>query len=376
MKPNFPSSVAAAVSLILLTCAATATHAQEAQVTGAETDLDEVVVTAEKSTRSSVALTEEALQDLLPGINPLKAIQTLPGVIFETADPWGNNEQNESLIIHGFSTQQLGYTLDGVPLGDQSYGNYNGLSVSRALSSENVARVELASGAGSVGVASTSNLGGAIETYSSDPRKEFGADVRHTLGSYDTGRTFVRIDSGDMGGNSAYVSYLHHDARAWDFNGHQGGDQLNAKFVHDDDIGKFTAFLDLQKKVEPNEDATAFGNQQTAAAASFTPYTRPFIYPNYAAGLAYLNATGAPPAIYGNNFSNYFSAAQRKDALAYLNYDWKIADGITWSNQAYYHANIGRGIVAGPVNQAGLPGSLRHLFPGPEPGADLRWHGL
>lgn len=364
MKPNSAQSVAAAVSLILLTCVATATRAQQVQV-GAETDLDEVVVTAEKSTRSTVALTEEALQDLLPGINPLKAIQTLPGVIFETADPWGNNEQNQSLIIHGFSTQQLGYTLDGVPLGDQQYGNYNGLSVSRAVTSENVARVELASGAGSVGVASTSNLGGAIETFSSDPRREFGADVRHTLGSYDTGRTFVRIDSGDFGGgNSAYVSYLHHDARAWDFDGHQGGDQLNAKFVHEDDMGKFTAYLDLQKKVEPNEDATAFGNQQTTAAAGFTPYTRPFLYPNYAAGMAYLSATGAPPAIYGNNFSNYFSAAQRKDALGYVNYDWKIAPDMTWSNQAYYHANIGRGIVAGPVNQAGLPGLFAIYFPG------------
>ena len=34
-----------------------------------------------------------------------------------------------------------------------------------------------------------------------------------------------------------------------------------------DDIGKLTFFADWNYKVEPNEDATAFGNQQTAAAA-------------------------------------------------------------------------------------------------------------
>jgi hypothetical protein len=103
----------------------------------------------------------------------------------------------------------------------------NGLSVSRALTSENVSRVELASGAGALGVASTSNLGGVIETYSSDPSKMLGLDLRETGGSYSTTRTFARFDTGEFaGGNSAYISYLHHDARAWDFDGHQRGDQV------------------------------------------------------------------------------------------------------------------------------------------------------
>jgi hypothetical protein len=217
-----------------------------AQKTNEDDDLQEIVVTAQKTTRSSVLISGTESQKLLPGISPLKAIETLPGVIFETADPWGNNEQNESLVIHGFTTQQLGYTMDGVPLGDQQYGNYNGLSVSRALSSENVSHVELGSGAGSLGVASTSNLGGAIQTYSSAPLKGLGIDVRETVGSYDTTRTFVRLDTGSFGeGNSAYVSYLHQDARAWDFDGHQRGDQINLKVVHEDSIGTLTIFADL-----------------------------------------------------------------------------------------------------------------------------------
>ncbi len=51
-----------------------------------------------------------AMQKVLPGVNPLKALQTLPGVRFHTADPWGNNEQNLALLVHGFDGQQLGYT--------------------------------------------------------------------------------------------------------------------------------------------------------------------------------------------------------------------------------------------------------------------------
>ncbi len=347
----------------------TAAFAQDdagAMTAGALPDgFETVVVTAQRTTRSSVVISGLESQKLLPGISPLKAIQTLPGVVYETADPWGNNEQNESLVIHGFTTQQLGYTMDGVPLGDQQYGNYNGLSPSRTIASENVARVDLSTGTGSLGVASTSNLGGAIETYSSDPIKSLGIDLRQTFGSYGAKRTYFRFDTGDfLDGNAAYLSYVHQDARAWDFAGRQRGDQVNAKFVHDDEVGRLTVFADWDSKVEPNEDATAFGNQQTAAAANFTPYTRPFIYPNYAAGLAYLNAAGAPPTAAGNNFTNYFSAAQRQDEIGYVQYDWRIADNITWSNQGYYHNDSGRGIVAGPVNQAGLPGLFAIYFPG------------
>ena len=323
------------------------------------TSVSELVVTNSKTTRSAVAIGTEEVQKILPGINPLKAIQTLPGVLFETADPWGNNEQNEFLYVHGFAKEQLGYTMDGVPLGDQSYGNYNGLSISRAVISENVDRVVLSSGAGALGVASSSNLGGAIETFSRDPSKTLTFDLRQTVGSYDTTRTFLRADSGEFGdGNSGYVSYLHHDARAWDFNGHQRDDQANAKFVHDGAMGKLTAYLDWQTKVEPNEDAVNQG-----AGATYIPYTRPFLYPDLKTGLAYLDPTGAPPAVFGNNFSNYHSAAQREDLLGYVKYDWKLNDAMTWSNQVYYHYDYGRGIVAGPVNQAGLPGLFTTYFP-------------
>ena len=334
----------------------------------AAADTGAVVVTASRTTRSAVALGSKEIQKILPGVSPLKAIQTLPGVLYETADPWGNNEQNVSLFVHGFSTQQLGFTIDAIPLGDQQYGNYNGLSPSRAVTSENVSSVVLSSGAGSLGVASTSNLGGAIETFSSDPSKAFGVDVRQTFGSYDTYRTYARIDTGDIAGtnNRAYVSFVRQDQRAWDFDGQQGGDQVNAKFVHEGEHGKLTLYGDYDTKIEPNEDATGFGNQQTAVAKGFTPYTRPYLFPDLQSGLDYLKTgalPGTPPVALGNNFSNYFSAAQRDDILLYAKYDWNLRPGMTWSNQIYYHNNFGRGIVAGPVNNAGLPALFATYFP-------------
>ena len=77
-----------------------------------------------------------------------------------------------------------------------------------------------------------------------------------------------------------------------------------------------------------------------------------------------MNASGAPPAALGTNFSNYYSAAQRVDLLGYVNYDWFLTNDMTWSNQVYYHYDQGRGIVAAPVNQAGLPTLFAIYFPG------------
>ena len=112
------------------------------------TNVETVIVTSDReATNPAVTINNVQAQKILPGISPLKAIQSLPGVLYATADPWGNNEQNESLVVHGFTTQQLGYTMDGVPLGDQQYGPYNGLSPSRAITSENGQRRAAGSGA-------------------------------------------------------------------------------------------------------------------------------------------------------------------------------------------------------------------------------------
>jgi outer membrane receptor protein involved in Fe transport len=327
-------------------------------------DGGQIIVTADR-TRSATTITGVEIQNILPGVSPLKAIQTLPGVTYLTADPWGNNEQNASLYIHGFNSGQLGYTMDDVPLGDQNYGNYNGLSVSRSVISENVGRVTVSTGAGELRVASTSNLGGAIETVSSDPRDKVGLEVNQTIGSYDTSRTFVRFDSGDMGaGTSFYVSAVRQKARAWDFNGRQGGWQGNFKLVHDDRQRRVTAYVAYSDKTEPNEDATTIYKTPANAAQAFQPYTRPFFYPDFAEALAYLDAAGAVPADQSVNYRNYYSDAQRTDWLVYLKDEERLTDRISFSVQGYYHHNDGVGVVAGPITVAGLPDLFRRYFPG------------
>ncbi|AUW60431.1 TonB-dependent receptor [Sphingobium sp. SCG-1] len=349
-----------ALSSALLTAGPAFAQSPDADANSIAADGASSIIVTAKTTRSATALPQSEMQKILPGVSPLKAIQTLPGVLYITADPWGYNEQNAQIFIHGFAGNQLGYTMDGIPLGDQSYGNYNGLSPQRAVISENVGRVVVSTGAGDLATASNSNLGGTVETYSSDPLDTLGIQAAQTVGSYSTSRTYVRIDSGKFGpgdANSAYISAARQRARAWDFNGKQGGWQANAKFVHDSDIGKITLFFDYNDMTQPNEDATVFFKPSAGGTATpvqlYTPYTKPFFYPDFDAyRTSYLSGAGNSPTAEGSNYRNYYSDAQRTDYLGYLRYDARISDNINWSTTGYYHHNDGAGVVAGPLGQS------------------------
>lgn len=183
----------AVLSIAISQCLATAAHAQASDPGSSR--VEEVVVLGRGETRQVQSMRAEQLDVLPAGTSPLKAIERLPGVNLQAADPYGAYEWSARITVRGFNTNQLGYTLDGVPLGDFTYGNHNGLHISRAIPSENVGRVQLSQGAGSVDIASTSNLGGAIEFFSLEPAATFGMDVEQMIGSDSARRTFAKMET-------------------------------------------------------------------------------------------------------------------------------------------------------------------------------------
>ena len=92
-------------------------------------------------TRQVQTITAQQIQQLPAGTSPLKAIENMPGVNFQSADPYGWYEWSTLITVRGFNQNRMGFTLDGVPLGDMTYGNHNGLHISRAIPTELVERV-------------------------------------------------------------------------------------------------------------------------------------------------------------------------------------------------------------------------------------------
>ncbi|NBW12435.1 MAG: Plug domain-containing protein, partial [Caulobacteraceae bacterium] len=118
--------------------------------------VEDIVVIGSGQTRSVSTLTPQNLETLPPGTSIQKALNILPGVMAQSIDALGVNEQSLSLQVRGFSTTHLGYSLDGMPLGDGAYNNYNGLTISRALISDNLGRADLATGIAGLSIPSTS----------------------------------------------------------------------------------------------------------------------------------------------------------------------------------------------------------------------------
>jgi iron complex outermembrane receptor protein len=364
----------------LAVLAATPAFAEDAAVDAAADggDVEEIVVLGQGQARQVQELGAADIALEVSGISPLKAIDKLPGVNFQAADPFGAYEWSARISIRGFSQNQLGFTLDGVPLGDMAYGNHNGLHISRAIISENVGRVEVAQGAGSLSAASTSNLGGTIEFFSREPAQEFGVDASATYGSDDTKRAFVRLDSGEFisGGPRLSLSYAWQDADKWKGDGVQRQDQVNARIVQPVGDGQFFGFVNYSNRRENDyQDLSAdminrlgyrwdnFAKDWDTAVKVAQVYQNQVSRSTNPVGpLPYPTAGLAFPAPVGTVDDAYYDAAGlRKDWLAGVGVDAPLNEYWTLKAMGYYHGNKGRGLWFTPyvTTPGGAPMALR-----------------
>ena len=246
----------------------------------AEEAADEIVVFGRGETRQVQELSSKELLILAPGTSPLKAIEKLPSVNFQSADPFGTYEWSSRVSIRGFNQNQLGYTLDGIPLGDSTYGNNNGLHIGRAIISENIGVTRVSQGSGSIGTQATNNLGGTLEFFSLDPNSGTGADVNLTYGSENTLRGFARVNFGEAGGIRGFVSGVYHNAEKWKGGGDQRNWQINAKAIIPVGEAEFDAYFAYSNRAE--QDYQDLSLEMIGRLG----YDHDNFFPDYAAAIA------------------------------------------------------------------------------------------
>lgn len=318
---------------------------------------EEIIVYGRGQTRSQAEVTAADIRLITPGSSPFKAIEKLPGVNFQSADPFGVYEWSTRISLRGFNQNQLGFTLDGIPLGDMSYGNTNGLHISRAIISDNIGTVRVSQGAGAIGTASTSNLGGTIEFESRDPGQELGIAGNLTYGSAETLRGFARIDSGNMGGLRASLSYAYLDAGKWKGDGAQRSHQVNAKAVYDFSAdAKVTAFVNFTDRKENDyqdlslEQINRLGYDWDNIS---TDWPKALRIAQIAANRGDVgggvprrpNTAGTvyPSPITSVDDAYYDAGGLRRDWLTGVKLDGNLASNVKASIQGYYHSNKGQG---------------------------------
>lgn len=307
------------------------------------------------------------------GTSPLRAIQKLPSVNFQSADAFGTYEWSTRITIRGFNQNQLGFNLDGIPLGDMSYGNNNGLHISRAISAENIGNTVVSQGSGAIDTQSTNNLGGTLNFYSMDPKNALGIDAIATGGSNDTWRGFLRGGIGTRDGARAFASVAYATTGKWKGEGEQRQLNVNAKGVvplgsvtldgminYSDRAEQDYQDLSLDQIRRLGYGADNFGPSQYALAVKVADIasnrgetgTTPL---NPAAGTTY------PSPIQTADDAYYDASGLRRDTLAAAGLTAELAPTVMLKAKTYLHHNEGQGTWGSPyVNSpSGVPMALR-----------------
>ncbi|MBB6252295.1 TonB-dependent receptor [Nitrospirillum iridis] len=353
----------AGVSLLILMSAGAMAQTAPDAAADAAGDMQEIVVYGRGETRQVQAITPMDMQIAVPGASPIKVIAKLPGVNYQAADPYGAYEWAVRISVRGFNQNQLGFTLDGVPLGDMSYANDNGLHISRAISSENLGVTQMAQGTGALDTASTSNLGGTLKFTSRAPATEAGGEAAVSYGSNATVRTYGRLDTGVVpGGGTGYISYDYQHGNKWKGQGEQWQQQANGKFVQPVGEGTLTTFVNYSDRHEND-----YQDLSLALIGKFG-YKLDNISDNYtlAKSIATAYQTGkAIPAPYGTVDDVYYDGAgNREDILGATQLEYPINDRLSLKAMVYGHHDKGMGTwdtpyVPTPAAYGGSPISMR-----------------
>lgn len=319
-----------------------------------DTDDAEIVVFGKGETRQVQELSSKELLILAPGTSPLKAIEKLPSVNFQSADPFGTYEWSSRVSIRGFNQNQLGYTLDGIPLGDSTYGNNNGLHIGRAIISDNIGVTRVSQGSGSIGTQATNNLGGTLEFFSADNLDGFGVDANLTYGSENTMRAFGRINFGKADGFRGFVSGVYHKADKWKGGGEQKNVQFNAKAIVPVGDAEFDGYFSYSDRAEQDYQDLSL------EMINRLGYDHDNYFPNYAKAIAAARGNFVAPI---NNLddSYYDASGLRKDLLTAYGLTAPLGDNVTFKVKAYYHNNRGQGTWGTPYvpSPNGVPMSAR-----------------
>lgn len=299
---------------------------------------EEMRVRGRRETHAAQTIvTMKTFANAVPGTSVMKALEQVPGVMFATDDAQGLDPSGTQLMMHGFDQTQIGFTLDGVPLGETGYRNYNGLNVYQAASSENIAQVEVSQAAGALSMPSTNSLGGGIEIRTRDPSHKAGGYISQTFGSYNMYHTFIRADSGDLtpSGTRFFVSYMRNDGDKWKGYGDQFVQQVNAKLLQPiGESSNISIFFDWSNLAQYAYQAESL--EMINKLGSRVDY----YYPDYHS--AYLAAQG----IYSHHenlvsdakdVSWYTGTTTETDYLGGLNLHLQMTDNLRWNTVIYGH---------------------------------------
>ena len=293
-------------------------------------------------TSNTISITREALLSAPAGVSGLKMLEGLPGFNVQANDALGLYEFGNSVSVRAFNFQQIGFVLDGAPMGRSD--QFGGSPIFRYVENENLGIVTASQGAGDVSLPSYASLGPIVQYNTIRPAKDFGVTTTLSAGSDDLRRGFVRLDTGQVGPLSAYVSYSDFSADLWRGPGDIRRQHAEAKVLYEADNGA-TLDFGLIWNDYFDYDAPAISKAQYAGTAGD-------IFGRSGRDFAYLGAVpDLPETVAGVRYSNsahnqYYKQAvnSRTDVLYRLSGSLPLGANARLEATAYYEDKEGYGV--------------------------------
>jgi iron complex outermembrane receptor protein len=173
-------------------------------------DIGGGLMVPEDQPKSRSTVTRDFIAKQSPTANPYQLISALPGVNAVSSDAFGLNGGN--ITIRGFNSNEIGLTIDGAPINDS--GNF-ALYPQEYLDAQNIAQISVAQGYDDLDSPHIGATGGVINIYSRDPDKTAGGYVSLSAGSHQLQNEFIRLETGEIGRLSAYISYSNYSVDHW-----------------------------------------------------------------------------------------------------------------------------------------------------------------
>ncbi|MCS6995454.1 MAG: TonB-dependent receptor [Casimicrobiaceae bacterium] len=290
-------------------------------------------IVEEDATKGRSTVTKEAMEKDRATTNPFQALTLLPGI--NTYDYDGTGLFGGAIFVRGFSGEQIGFTINGVPVNDS--GNY-ALYPQEYVDHENNCLLSVTQGAPDLDSPHIGATGGAIGMTTCSPLDRQRIRFAQSLGQRDLTRTFVRFDSGRFAGNQGkvFLSYSHTEVDKWKGLGGAKRDHVDAAFAWDPTPkAKLVGVINWNKAV--NHNILTMSRAQLAANGYFWDFS-----PTFVGHLPPVNGTAQRET---SQFPAFYKLSQNpfENLIASVSGAFELSDNLRLKVQPYYWYGFGTG---------------------------------
>lgn len=330
----------------------------------------------EDSPKERSTVTTEAIEHQPASSNVFQLINRLPGVNAQATDATGLF--GGQLSIRGFNSDEIGFSIDGVPLNDSGNG---AIFPQEYVDTENMQEIGVTQGAPDADQAQAYSVGASVTLIPKDPADKFNIQIVQSAGQLDFFKSFVRVDSGNILGTGlkSFISYSKAQADKFKGPGFADRDHIDFGTTYEFGNGSKISLFSIYNDAVNN-------NIQTASFAQLGQFGRGFDfesrYPgNLPGGPGAENENTAPagfPSDYPGftyNRNNYYKLRVNpfKNEIAYLKADINVLDNLHVTVQPYYWNGYGNGGGTAYLNEGNVHGYT--LLGKPVPGAKIDLNG-